>query len=201
MRTNEAAALLEKSLSTKPDARVAIRSSQVAKMSGDLRKASAILANWIAKHPNDYDIQRDHAGLVMESGDLVGARKEYEALLKQRPEDPIILNNIGVLLEKDDPKRALSLVSLAVKIAPRSAEFADTLGWMKYQRRDLQGALPQLQRAHDMAVNNAPISYHLALVLDATGRRAEAKTLLQTTLAKNPKFEGAADAKQLLARW
>jgi hypothetical protein len=37
--------------------------------------------------------------------------------------------------------------------------------------------------------------------LNATGKRGEAKTLLQATMAKNPKFDGSDDAKQLLTRW
>jgi cellulose synthase operon protein C len=200
-RTNEAEALLDKSLNAKPDSRVAMRLSQIDMNSGNFKKASAVLTNWITKNPDDFAMRRQYAGLLMGSGDLAGARKEYEALLKQHPDDPIILNNIGWLLQKTDPDRALSLVSLASKIAPRSSDIADTLGWMKYQRQDPQGALPLLQRAHGLDANNAPISYHLALALDATGKRSEAKTLLQATLAKNPKFDGADDAKQLLARW
>jgi Flp pilus assembly protein TadD len=93
------------------------------------------------------------------------------------------------------------MFSRAEKIAPRSPEIADSLGWMKYQRQDSQGALPLLQRAHNLAVDSALISYHLARVLDATGKRGEAKILLETTMAKNPKFDGSDDAKQLLARW
>ena len=62
-------------------------------------------------------------------------------------------------------------------------------------------ALPLLQRAHDLDPNGAAIAYHLALALDGTGKRPEAKTLLQSTLAKNPKFLGAENAREVLARW
>jgi Tfp pilus assembly protein PilF len=138
---------------------------------------------------------------MMQTGNANGARKAYEALLKERPEDPIILNNLGWLLQKDDPNRALSMLSLAAKVAPRSAEVADTLGWLKYQLKDQQGALSTLQRAHEIDAKNAPISYHLALALDANGKRAEAKSLLQETLANNATFDGADDARKALARW
>jgi putative PEP-CTERM system TPR-repeat lipoprotein len=200
-RVKEAESVLDTSLSAKPDSRVAARLSQIAVISKDYKKASAILTNWVVKNPNDFVLRRQYAALLMESGDLAGARKEHEALLKQHPEDPLILNNLSWLLQKDDPERALSLASLAAKIAPQSPEIADTLGWMKYQRQDHQGALPLLQRAHSLDAASAVISYHLARVLDATGKRAEAKTLLQTTLAKNPKFDGSNEAAQMLARW
>jgi putative PEP-CTERM system TPR-repeat lipoprotein len=200
-RAKEAEAVLDKSLSTRPDAGVALRSAQIAASLGNSKKAIATLAGWLAKNPDDFVRRREYAGLIMGAGDLAGARKEYETLIKQRPEDPITLNNLGYLLQKDNPDRAFSLLSQAVKIAPQSPEIADTLGWMKYQRRDHQGALPLLQRAHTADANSAPIAYHFALVLDATGKRAEAKTLLQETLARTPKFEGSDDAKQVLARW
>jgi len=41
----------------------------------------------------------------------------------------------------------------------------------------------------------------LALVLDATGKRAEAKSLLQATLERNPKFDGSDDARRVLTNW
>jgi thioredoxin-like negative regulator of GroEL len=69
------------------------------------------------------------------------------------------------------------------------------------QGRDSQGALLLFQRAHARDPNNPTMAYHLVLALDATGKRADAKALLLSTLAKNSKFDGAEDAKRLLARW
>ena len=106
------------------------------------------------------------------------------------------MNNLGWLIQKDDPNRALTMVALANKISPESAYIADTLGWLKYQRKDHEGALPLLQRAHDIDTASAPISYHLALALDATGKRAEAKSLLKATLEKS-KFDGSDDAARV----
>jgi Flp pilus assembly protein TadD len=200
-RTNDALTVLEKSLASTPNALVALTLSQVAKATGDPRKAETVLANWLGKNPNDIDLRRGYGSLLLESGDVSGARREFETLLRQRADDPVALNNLGWLLQKDDPERALSLVTRAERIAPRSAEIADTLGWMKYQRKDYQGALPLLQRAHDLDTDNAWIAYHLALVLDATGKRAEAKTLLASALARNPKFDDLENAKRLLASW
>ena len=142
-----------------------------------------------------------YASYLLYTGDQAAARPEFEVLLKQRPENPVILNNLGWLIQNQDPARALSLITLAVKIAPRSPDIIDTLGWMKLQHREVEAAIPLLTRAHDLNADNPEIGYHLAVALGATGKRTEAKALLKSVLAKNPKFEDAQNAQQLLARW
>ena len=77
----------------------------------------------------------------------------------------------------------------------------DTLGWLKFKRGDIQGALLILRHAHKLASGDGETAYHLAVALDATGRRAEAKTMLQSVIAKGLEFNDRDNAKQLLARW
>jgi Flp pilus assembly protein TadD len=104
-------------------------------------------------------------------------------------------------VQEDDMPRALVLVSLAARVAPRSPAIIDTLGWLKYRSQDRQGALALLQRAHDLNAADGEIGYHLAVALDATGKHASAKTLLQSVLARSLQFNDLDNAKQLLARW
>jgi Flp pilus assembly protein TadD len=200
-RTADAQAQLEKSLAARPDARLAIRLSQIAIQSGNNGKAKAIVNDWLKTHPNDVEVRNFDAGWLMASGDTAGARAAYESLLAMRPNDPVALNNLASLLQKQDPARALALATTAARIAPASAPIADTLGWTKHLRGDPQGALPLLQHAHELQSEDPAISYHLAVVLRDSGKQAEAKTLLQTTLAKSPKFDGVEEAKKLLATW
>ena len=200
-RTNEAVNLLTKSLNAKPDRTLALRLSRIMMSLGDSAKSIGVIESWLEKYPSDFEVRREYGSILMAAGNTARAREEFEALLKLHPEDPTILNNLGWILQKDDPARALSLVSLAVKSAPRSAEITDTLGWIKFQQKDYQAALTLLQRAHDLDENSAMISYHLAVALDAGGKRAEAKSLLQSALATNPKFSDMEIAKQLLERW
>lgn len=121
--------------------------------------------------------------------------------MKQRPDDPGVLENLGRLLQKDDATRALSLVSLAAKISPRSAPILDSFGWMKFHGSDKTGALPLLDRAHSLAPQSPEFAYHYAVVLEANGKREEAKALLKAVLAKTPKFDDANNARELVARW
>lgn len=200
-RANEAIAVLTKGMAARPDSRTAIRLSQLEIAAGDKKKGVAVLTNWLAKHPDDHAVRRQYAGSLLALGDAAAARKEYEAVLKQRPEDPMALNDLAWIIQKEDPARAMSMATQAAKIAPHSAEIADTLGWLKFQRSDKNGALSDLQRARKLNDDNPVIGYHLAVVLDATGKRAEAKALLQSVLAKNANFTDAAKARELVARW
>ncbi len=138
-----------------------------------------------AQKPARFRSSTDYASPLLQTGDRPAAQKEFEALLKERPEDPTVLDGLGWILQNDDPSRALSLASLAAKIAPRSPDVTGTLGWIRLQRQDSAGALPLLKRAHDLKSEDPEIGYHLAVALDATGKRADAKALLKSVLAKN----------------
>ena len=200
-RDSEAAALLDKSLAAKPDNRVALRQSEILIRLGDATKTKVFFEDWVRTNPADIEMRNRQAAWLKASGDSTGAQAAYEALLKLSPNDPVALNNLGALLQKDDPPRALTLATLAARIAPASPEIADTLGWIRYLRGDQPGALAMLQRAHDLQSGNPVISYHFAVVLRASGKPAEARILLQRTLAGNPKFNGSDEAKQALASW
>jgi putative PEP-CTERM system TPR-repeat lipoprotein len=99
------------------------------------------------------------------------------------------------------PRRVLSLGFLAAAIAPQSPDICDAFGWLEYRRGNSPEALALLQQAHAMDKTNARVSYHLALALDAAGKRADAKTLLRAALAKDAAFDGADHAKDVLAHW
>ena len=200
-RYDEATAILTKSLATKPDNRIVLRLSQIAVTTGDATKALKVLSDWLVKNPNDTGVRQQYGSLLLITGNAPSARKEFETVLKTAPDDAVSLNNLGWIIQKEDPARAMAMVSHAVAIAPRTAEIVDTLGWMKIQGPDHPGGLKLLQRAHDLDKENPQIGYHLAVALDQSGKRADAKALLQSVLARNPRFEGVEDAKQLVARW
>ena len=77
----------------------------------------------------------------------------------------------------------------------------DTLAWMKYQRRDLQGARLLLRRAHEMGPTDGEIAYHYAVVLDASGQRNKARTVLQSVVTTKTAFADSERARRLLSGW
>lgn len=79
----------------------------------------------------------------------------------------------------------------------------DSLGWVKLKqtKKDVAGALDLLNRAHSIRPSDDEIAYHLAVALDASGKRDAARQLLKATLAKNSKFADRADAVALDKNW
>jgi putative PEP-CTERM system TPR-repeat lipoprotein len=200
-RQEEASTYLAARLAAKPDRLLALRLSQLAMDMGNRKKALDVLVEWLRKNPGDYDVRKQYGASLLRTGDMVGARRAFESLLQRRPEDPVVLNDLGWILRDEDTARALSLVSLAAKIVPDSTQILDTLAWIKFQQRDLQGALLLLHRAHNLDNGDGEIGFHFAVALDAAGRRAEAKSLLQSVVEKSSEFGDRDSAKKLLAGW
>jgi tetratricopeptide (TPR) repeat protein len=118
---------------------------------------------------------------IGEQSDLVAAKNDLAFLLLRR----------GVDLD-----RAVQLAQEARSGLPDSPEVADTLGFA-YLRKGLpQAALPQLEAAVELAEAsgqpNPSMLHHLALALEALGRREEAALALETALAIEGDFPGFA---------
>ncbi len=70
-------------------------------------------------------------------GKIKEAVPHLEAALQQSPNNPLVLNNLGLALAKTDPAsldRALELSSQAVASMPDNPDFLDTFGeirWLK----------------------------------------------------------------------
>ena len=198
---DQAIAVLTKSFASRPDSRVLINLAHVLVTNGKVAHGEKLLADWVASHPNDTNARREYASLLLEGGYPAAAKGQYEIVIKMAPKDAVALNNLGWLIQNDDPQRALSLVTQAVQINSNSAEIVDTFGWLKFQQHDVKGALPALQQAHSLRASDPEISYHLVLALDAAGRRNDAKVLLKSVLAGGANFADLNSAKVLATSW
>ena len=193
----EALAMVQKAEAETPEWRLAALESNIALKRGDTKRAAAVLKDWLAGHSTD-PLRPAYANALMLDKQDDAALQQYEILLKAKNDDPFVLNNAGWLLKDSDLPRALTLSARAWQLNPASGDIGDTYGFLLIKKGDAAGALPVLQRAHAIAPDNGEISYHLAMALSSTGHKADAKTLLKATLAKDSKFTGADDAKKLL---
>lgn len=124
---------------------------------------------------------QDKAGMTRESV------KSFENLLKDRPDDASLLNALGYSLADRNQKlpRAETLIRKALEASPDNPAFLDSLGWVRFRRGDLAGALPYMERAYRI-FPDSEIASHWGEVLWASGKQAEARALWARSLARAP---------------
>ncbi|MCR4403330.1 MAG: tetratricopeptide repeat protein [Firmicutes bacterium] len=138
------------------------------------------------------------------SGDAVKAVKELEAVLELNPDYLPACNNLGFILAdtKLDLKRAISLLEKAVDREPANPVYMDSLGWAYFKQGRVDDAERTIRRALLFSGNFpertlATAHYHLAMVCEAKGMKAEAIEEILKALDIDP---GDAALRQELAR-
>ena len=148
--------------------------------------------------PGDVPVQLLVGDLHARAGRFGDAATAYKAALKAQPQNAQALNNLAnAQLKLKDPA-ALQTAQAAHKIAPQNPLVIDTLGWVLFQQGQTEQALPLLRDARLRAPDNPEIRYHLAKVLFATGRKAEARDEAREALKISDRFDGAVEAQALL---
>ncbi len=124
---------------------------------------------------------QDKAGMQRESV------RTFESLLKDRPEDASLLNALGYSLADRNQKlpRAEALIRKALVASPDNPAFLDSLGWVRFRRGDIPGALPHLERAYRI-YPDAEIASHWGELLWVSGKQSEARALWARSLARSP---------------
>lgn len=158
----------------------------------------ALLKTWAKENPGDYGTRLMITSHYINAKQYDIALKETEAMNGALPNNPIVLNNLAWLYgEKNDPK-AISTAEKAFALAPRSADVADTLGWLQVQKGDAAKGAQILGKAHAMAPERSDITYRYAVALEKSGDKVQAKTVLQKALSAKAIFTERPQAEALL---
>jgi tetratricopeptide (TPR) repeat protein len=140
------------------------------------------------------------AAIHQQAGDRAAAIAAYRRALERNADDVVASNNLAVLLGGDATtlEEGLRLAERAHRQAPQSIAVADTLGWLLFQKGDLDRAAALIGQAAKGAPENAEILYHLGAVYARQQKVPEARRALEQALAASPAFPGAAAARKLL---
>jgi len=136
------------------------------------------------------------AVLVHAQGDIAGAAKRYEDVLKADPRITVAANNLASIYADagENLDVAQRLAETAVAQLPSNADVIDTLGWV-YHRRQMYGkAVTQFEQSVATGPDKADYHYHLGLAYTKTGDRVRAREALQTAIKLNPRYKEARDA-------
>lgn len=165
-----------------------------------LDDASALdgLLTWSQAHPDALTARLVLAQAYMQNGNSFDAEREYKAVLKINPTNPLVLNNLAWIYFKQADKRGLEFAQRAYNIAPDRYEVMDTLGWIMLHQGERHKALGLIRDAINKAPHVPQIRYHLAVALYRNGDNVEAKKTLQRLLRSESSFEDKASALKLL---
>jgi len=200
-RYDQAAAVLNKSLSERPDSLILMQLVHLAVISNDRRHAADLMSKWLARKPNDTAVRMKYATILLQQDEVAKATSQYQFIAKQDPNNIDALNNLSWLIQDSDPKRAQSLLTRALQLSPNSSHVTDTLGWLKVRQKDLAGGLVLLNHAHSLEPDNPTITYHLIVALDASARRSDALNLLKPLISSGAQFADRQEALKLYSGW
>jgi Tfp pilus assembly protein PilF len=110
-------------------------------------------------------------------------------------------NNLAWLYASKDMNLdvAAQLAESATAAMPTQAEFYDTLGWVYYKKQVSTLAIRSLKRAVDLDARNPVHQFHLGMAYASEGQDKNARKTLQTALKISNDFEGADEARRVIA--
>ena len=156
------------------------------------------LQEWLKENPRDVGARLYLADASLQSGRDAEAIQQYEAILQFDDKNPLALNNLASLMQKQKNPRASEYAERAYALHPDNPSIIDTLGWILSERGESSRAVVLLRKAAELAPKDTTIQYHLAASLVKSGDKGAARKELEQLLAKDRQFSQREDAKALL---
>jgi putative PEP-CTERM system TPR-repeat lipoprotein len=167
-------------------------------LAGQPAEALSASEAWVRANPQHIPGALSLAGLLQEAQRNDEALRAYQRVIDIDGNNLAALNNAAWLAHDLNRPGALQLAERAYALAEDNPAVLDTLGWILVGQNRQAEALPHLSRAAELAPNAPEIRYHLASALAASGKSAEARSILTTVVTGSRDFEGMAEARHLL---
>jgi Flp pilus assembly protein TadD len=165
---------------------------------GESDAAVALIQASLERHPRHPTLEYELSVLLERAGNVHDSVATLERMISERPEDSNLLNALGYTLADHDLElpRAERLIRRALLVSPDNPAVLDSLGWVRFKRGDVRGAMPILERAYAVG-QDSDIAAHWGEVLWKGGDEARARKVWATALARDP---AAALLKSTLTR-
>ncbi len=118
------------------------------------------------------------ATVQQSAGDFQGAETTLRDIIKNSPQNPIALNNLGYFLAERGEKldEAINLIKKALEISPNNPSYLDSLGWTYFKLGQLDEAEQNLKNALRFDDSSSTIQEHLGDVYQKQGKAELAKS-------------------------
>lgn len=129
------------------------------------------------------------------------SEKHYRAALEINPEFAPAANNLAYLLTSQDKNidEALGYAQKAKEKLPDDPSVMDTLGCIFYKKGLYDSAISEFTDSLEKLADNAIVNYHLGMAYYRKGNNEGAKEQLRKALNIDKDFDGADEAKRVLA--
>jgi Flp pilus assembly protein TadD len=185
----EAILLMDDYVSDHPDTEFETRLSEAQLLAdhGDAEGGLKVLATALEQHPDHPALEYQRAVFLERAGRVKESVDVLERLLKDRPEDPVLMNALGYTLADHglDLGRAEGLIHKALAATPDSPAVLDSLGWVRYRQGHAKDAVVDLQHAYSLE-HDADIAAHWGEALWTSGQHQEARRVWAAAVARAP---------------
>ncbi|HLF97401.1 MAG TPA: tetratricopeptide repeat protein [Methylococcaceae bacterium] len=150
--------------------------------------------------PGEVNLLMNLARVYEAAKDYSNSLKQYEAILKDHPDNLLAVNNIASLLSLDAANKAdLTRALVLAKRLEDSEEpaFLDTLAWIHYQLGDFEKALPLQTKAVEKSPETPIFQYHLGMIRFRRGDGALAREHLRKAIDSGKDFIGLDEARKV----
>lgn len=129
------------------------------------------------------------------------AKARYQKVMDLDSNAAVAANNLAWLQAEDGDNLdvALQLAQTAVARLPKYAEVNDTLGFVYLKKGLYPQAIKAFEHSVELDPRNPIYRYHLGLSYARSGDAAQARESLGSALKLSPSFDGAEDARAMLA--
>lgn len=170
------------------DRRVVFDYARHLRYMGAIPVARQVLANGLALYPDDPLLRLERAKLDLADGRAEAAATALEALRAEQPNDPAILQALGVSLDRlGEPERAQAIYAEAIATGRPTAPLLNNAALSHLISGDLERAEALLRQAEAAPGASPQVRQNLALTLslkgDETAARAIANQSLPATMA------------------
>lgn len=183
-----ALAAYDRAFVLQPTTALVIRQHILLTQAGQGALAAERIAAWQRTHRNDVAAASYLAQAYIHAGQYPAAIAQLLPALRQRPDDPVLLNNLAYAYQQDANPLARTTAEHAYRVAPRSVAVMDTLAWILLDGGDHARALPLLRTVVEQAPAAPAYRYHLAAALLQAGDHAGARREVDHLMGSKQQF-------------